>query len=98
MGLFNFIGENEHRVFNYKPIYFDPEEEERKRRFGAVDGSLEREKKEGTYVPGSYIKGSFREGSRTRTPMKRVQTIIGIISLLLICVVLWYIAKFYSLL
>ena len=98
MGLFNFFGENEHRVFNYKPIYFDPEEEERKRRFGAVDGSLEREKKEGTYVPGSYIKGSFREGSRTRTPMKRVQTIIGIISLLLICVVLWYIAKFYSLL
>ena len=98
MGLFNFFGENEHRVFNYKPIYYDPAEEERKRRFGAVDGSLEREKKEGTYVPGSYIKGSFREGSRTRTPMKRVQTIIGIISLLLICVVLWYIAKFYSLL
>ena len=98
MGLFNFFGENEHRVFNYKPIYFDPEEEERKRRFGAVDGSLEREKKEGTYVPGTHIRGSFREGSRTRTPMKRVQTIIGIISMLLICAVLLYIAKFYSLL
>ena len=26
MGLFNFFGENEHRVFNYKPIYYDPEE------------------------------------------------------------------------
>ena len=49
-------------------------------------------------MPGSYIKGSFREGSRTRTPFKRTQTIIGIISLLLIVVVLWYIAKFYSLL
>ena len=98
MGLFNFFGENEHRVFNYKPIYYDPAEEERKRRFGAVDGTLEKEKKEGTYVPGSYIKGSFREGPRTRTPMKRAQTIIGIISLLLIVVVLWYIAKFYSLL
>ncbi len=98
MGLFNFFGDNEHRVFNYKPIYYDPKEEERKRRFGAVDGSMEREKKEGTYVPGSYIKGSFREGSRTRTPMRRTQTIIGIISLLLIVVVLWYIAKFYSLL
>ena len=34
MGLFNFFGENEHRVFNYKPIYYDPAEEERKRRFG----------------------------------------------------------------
>ncbi|MBR5724601.1 MAG: hypothetical protein IKX62_04425 [Bacteroidales bacterium] len=98
MGLFNFFGDNEHRVFNYKPIYYDPAEEERKRRFGAVDGTLEKEKKEGTYVPGSYIKGSFREGPRTRTPMKRAQTIIGIISLLLIVVVLWYIAKFYSLL
>lgn len=98
MGLFNFFGENEHRVFNYKPIYYNPEEEERKRRFGAVDGTMEKEKKEGTYIPGSYIRGSFREGSRTRTPMKRVQTIIGIISLLLIVVVLFYIAKFYSLL
>ena len=44
------------------------------------------------------IRGSFREGARTRTPMKRVQTIIGIISLLLIVGMLLYIAKFYSLL
>ena len=98
MGLFNFFGENEHRVFNYKPIYYNPEEEERKRPFGAVDGSLEKEKEEGTYVPGSSIKGAFREGSRTRTPMKRAQTIIGIISLIMVAAVLWYIAKFYSLL
>ena len=98
MGLFNFFGENEHRVFNYKPIYYDPEEEERKRRFGAVDVTLEKEKKEGTYVPGSYIKGAFRDGPRTRTPMRRAQTIIGIITLILVVVVLWYIAKFYSLL
>ena len=98
MALFNFFGDNEHRVFNYKPIYYDPAEEERKRRFGAVDGSIDKEKKEGTYVPGSYIRGSFREGTRTRTPMKRIQTLIGIITLLLIAGMLWYIAKFYSLL
>ena len=98
MGLFNFFGDNEHRVFNYKPIYYDPEEEERKRRFGAVDGTYDKEKKEGTYAPGSQIKGAFRDGPRTRTPMKRAQTIIGIISLLLICALLWYIAKFYSML
>ena len=36
MGLFNFFGEGEHRVFNYKPIYYDPAEEERKRKFGAI--------------------------------------------------------------
>ena len=98
MGFFNFFGDNEHRVFNYKPIYYNPEEEERKRRFGAVDGSMDKAREEGSYVPGSYIKGAFREGSRTRTPLRRAQTIIGIVSLLLIFAVLWYIAKFYSLL
>lgn len=98
MGLFNFFGENEHRVFNYKPIYYNPEEEERKRMFGAVDGTFDKEKKSGTYVPGSYIKGSFRDGNyqRTRTPMKRAQSIIGIITLLLVFAVLYYVAKFYT--
>ena len=38
--MFSFFGDSEHRVFNYKPIYYNPEEEERKRRFGRVDGSL----------------------------------------------------------
>ena len=100
MGYFNMFGDNEHRVFNYKPIYYNPEEEERKRKFGAVDGSVDKDKKDGTYVPGSYIKGSFRDGNyqRTRTPMRRAQTIIGIITLILIFVVLYFIAKFYSML
>ena len=100
MGYFNMFGDNEHRVFNYKPIYYNPEEEERKRKFGAVDGSVDKEKKDGTYVPGSYIEGSFRDGNyqRTRTPMRRAQTIIGIITLILIFVVLYFIAKFYSML
>ncbi len=100
MGYFNMFGDNEHRVFNYKPIYYNPEEEERKRKFGAVDGSVDKEKKDGTYVPGSYIKGSFRDGNyqRTRAPMRRAQTIIGIITLILIFVVLYFIAKFYSML
>ena len=43
MGIFNMFGEQEHRVFNYKPIYYDKDKEERRRRFGAVDGSLDRE-------------------------------------------------------
>lgn len=98
--MFNFFGDNEHRVFNYKPIYYDPAEEERKRKFGAVDGTLEKEKKEGKYVPGSYIKGSLRDGhyQQTRTHMRKTQVIIGIVTMLLICAVLWFIAKFYSLL
>ena len=100
MGMFNFFGDNEHRVFNYKTIYYNPEEEERKRKFGAVDGTLEKEKKEGKYVPGSYIKGSLRDGhyQKTRAHMRKTQVIIGIVTMLLICAVLWFIAKFYSLL
>ena len=100
MGLFNFFGDGEHRVFNYKPIYYDPEEEKRKQMFGAVDGTVEKEKKEGTYVPGSYIKGSLRDGnySRTRSHMSKTRSIIGIITLLLIVAVLWFIAKFYAML
>ena len=98
MGFFNMFGDNEHRVFNYKPIYYDPEEEKRKKMFGAVDGSIDKEKKEGTYVPGSYLKGAFRDGPRTRTPMKKVQTIIGIISMILVFIVLYYVAKFYGML
>ena len=94
MGIFNMFGEQEHRVFNYKPIYYD----------GAVDGSLDREiekaKEEGTYVPGSYIKESMREGRdrRTRSHANKAQNIIGLVGLLLIFIVLFYIAKFYTLL
>ena len=55
MGFFNFFGDNEHRVFNYKPMYYDKEKEERMRRFRAVDGSMD--KKDEDYVPGSYLHG-----------------------------------------
>ena len=100
MGFFNFFGDNEHRVFNYKPIYYDPKEEERKRKFGAVDGSLKKEQEEGSYVPGSYIKGAFRDGNyrKERGHMQKTQVIIGIVTLILICIVLYFIAKFYTLL
>ena len=51
-------------------------------------------------MPGSYIKGSFRDGNyrKTRSHMQKTQVIIGIITLILICVVLYFIAKFYTLL
>ena len=98
MAFFNFgiFGEQEHRVFNYKPRYYDPEEEEMKKKFADVDGTMEKK----TYVPGSYIKGSMRDGAyrRTRGHMGKTQTIIGIITMLLIVAVLYFIAKFYQML
>lgn len=97
MSQFSFFGDQEHRVFNHKPIYYDKDEEERRRMFGAVDGSLERDKEKGAYVPGSYIKGSMRGGkfSQYRTSGNaKVRVIIGIVSLILIVVMLIFIAKF----
>ena len=89
---FGFFGNPEHRVFNYKPRYYDPEEEERRRMFGDVDGSNEKAKEEGKYVPGSSIRGAWRDGNykRTRTT--------GVITLLLIALVLIYVTKIYGLL
>ena len=39
MAIFNWFGESEHRVFNYKPRYYDPEKEALKKKFGDADGS-----------------------------------------------------------
>ena len=100
MGMFNFFGEQEHKVFDYKPIYYDKEAEERRQKFGRVDGTLDKEKEKGTYVPGSYIKGSLRDGryQKTRTSSTKAQNIIGLVGLALVAVVLIYIAKIYSVL
>lgn len=94
MAIFNFFGETEHRTYNHKPIYYDAEKEKRRQYFGAVDGS---DRKEG-YVPGSYIRGSFRDGAYKRTRdgrMKTVQTIIGIVTMLLIAGVIYFFLKLY---
>ena len=104
MGMFNFFGSGEHKVFDYKPIYYNKDEEERRCMFGAVDGSADKARKDesgkGEYVPGTYLKGSWRGGAyqRTRPVDKRIHTIIGIITMLLIFIVLIFIAKFFTLL
>jgi len=99
MANFSWFGNQEHRVFNYKPIYYDPEEEARKKMFGHVDGTEEKEKAEGKYVPGSHIQGSFRDGNYARRRGgTKAQSIIGLIGMILLVAVLIYIAKFYSLL
>lgn len=92
---FSFFGTQEHRVFNYRPRYYDPEKEALKEKFGHVDGSKSGE----NYSPGSYIKGSLRNGNYQRTKnVSRTQVIVGIVSMVLFFVVLILITKFYALL
>jgi hypothetical protein len=97
---FGFFGRQEHRVFNYKPRYYDPEEEKRRQLFGDVDGTNEAAREEGKYVPGSNLRGAFRNGNyqKTRSSMGMVHSIITIVTLILVVVVLVYFAKFFELL
>lgn len=95
MANFGWFGESEHRVFDYKPRYYDKEKDELKQKFGKVDGSLEH--KDTPYVPGSYLNGAFRGGHKKRSSNK-AQKIITLIGLILFVVVMIYITKFYSLL
>jgi len=96
MGMFNWFGEQEHNTFDYKPIYYDKEKEERRKKFGKVDGTEEKE----AYVPGSYIKGAFRDGNYQKSVRagNKAQNIIGLVGLLLVIVALLYIAKFFTIL
>lgn len=110
MGInFNIFGTNEHRVFNYKPRFYDKDKEDRKEFFGhpeeneakadadAKKDAAASEKKE--YAPGTYLKGSFRDGNYQRTkPANKSHQIIGLVGLILFFIVLIYIAKFYSML
>ena len=100
MARFSFFGDQEHRVFNYKPIYYDQEKEERRQMFGKVDDGAGREGEgKGEHAPGSYIQGAFRGGNYSRRRgSTKAQTYIGLVGLILVLIVLFYITKFYALL
>ena len=104
MGFFTFPGQQEHRRFNYRPIYYDKDEEERRQVFGKVDGRLDaekaKEKENGEYKAGSYIRGACREGNyaRRNDSATAATRIIGIIGLILLAVALIYFCKFFLLL
>lgn len=99
MATFGWFGDQKHRVFNYKPIYYDEEAEARRQKFGAVDGSLEKQAGKEGYAPGSSIRGAFRDGAYSRRRGGgRAQSIIGFVGLALVVAILIYIVKFFSLL
>ena len=100
MGMFNWFGEQEHNTFDYKPIYYDKEKEELKKKFGKVDGSLGKGDEKTPYVPGSYLKGSFRDGNYQKSVRagNKAQNIIGLVGLLLVFIVILYIVKFFTIL
>ena len=59
---FGFFGTSEHRVFNYKPRYYDPEEEKRRQLFGDVDGTNEKARESAASLEGKRITIKARVG------------------------------------
>ena len=91
---FNFFGKQEVRRFNYKPRFYDPEAEERRKKYG--DFTKPKDQK---YVPGSIVKGSLRDGNYQRKQeVSRNQKAIGAVSMILLFAVVYLIYKYFPLL
>ena len=90
---FNFFGKQEVRKFNYRPRFYDPDKEERRKKFG--DHSDEKK----PYTPGQHIKGSLRDGNYSRTEeVGKNQAFIGVITTFLLFAVIFLIVKYYPIL
>jgi hypothetical protein len=91
---FNFFGTQEVRKFSYKPRFYDPETEERRKKYG--DFTKPKDQK---YVPGSIVKGSLRDGNYQRKQeVSRNQKTIGAVSMILLFAVVYLIYKYFPLL
>jgi len=106
MGLLNMFGDrDEHRTFNYHPMYYDEDAERRRQIFGKVDGrdkgdTAKATEEKGGYTPGNYLRGAFRDGHYTkrRSSGGKARAWLNIIGLLLVAVILIYFTKFFSIL
>lgn len=92
---FNFFGTQEVRKFSYKPRFYDPEAEERRKKYG----DFTKQREPGKYVPGQYVKGSIRDGNYQRTKeINRNQKVVGIVTMVLLFTVVYLIAKYFPVL
>lgn len=90
---FSFFGKQEVRKFSYKPRFYDPEAEERRKKYGDFT------KKEEGYVPGKHVRGSLRDGNYQRTEeVSRNQRIIGMATTILLFAVIYLIYKYFPIL
>ena len=91
---FNFFGTQEVRKFNYRPRFYDPEAEERRKKYG--DFTKPKDEK---YVPGNIVKGSLRDGNYSRTEeIGKNQKVIGMVTTFLLFAVIFLIVRYYPIL
>ena len=91
---FSFFGKQEVRRFSYRPRFYDPEAEERRKKYGDFT-----KKKDEKYVPGQHVKGSLRDGNYQRTKeIGRNQKIIGMVSMVLLFAVVYLVYRYFPIL
>ena len=87
---FNFFGKQEVRRFSYRPRFYDPEAEERRKKYGDFTKPVD-----DTYTPGKHVRGSFRDGNYQRTKeVSRNQKTIGMVTMSLLFAVVYLIYKY----
>jgi len=92
---FNFFGKQEVRKFNYRPRFYDPEAEERRKKYG----DFTKPRETGSYVPGKYVKGSLRDGNYSRTEeVGKNQKVIGMVTIALLFAVVYLIYRYFPIL
>ena len=90
---FSFFGKQEVRRFSYRPRFYDPEVEERRKKYG--DSTKPKEE----YKAGSHIKGSFRDGNYQKThDVAQNQKAIGVVTIILLFAVVYLIYKYFPIL
>ncbi len=91
---FSFFGKQEVRRFSYRPRFYDPETEERRKKYGDFT-----KPKDESYTPGKHIKGSLRDGNyQQKYDMSRNQKKLGIITTILLFAVVYLIFKYFPIL
>ena len=86
---FNFFGKTEVRKFNYRPRFYDPDEEARREKFG--DHVTPKE-----YVPGEIVRGSLRDGNyKETTDVTKNQKFLGALTMILMFAVVIALFKYF---
>ena len=90
---FSFFGKQEVRRFSYRPRFYDPEVEARRKKYGDFTKPKEE------YKAGSHIKGSFRDGNYQKThDVAQNQKAIGVVTIILLFAVVYLIYKYFPIL
>ena len=94
--IISFFRTPQHRVFNYKPVYWDPKKEEFEERVKQAREKYSVKKTsegDAPYVPGSLIRGSFRKRPELKRGYPARQKMIRLVVILLLAALL--VAIFY---